>query len=599
MLPVVRIIYRVRRIGVENVPAYGGVLLLANHVSYIDSFIMYLCSPRPVRFVVLDSYVKNPSIGWFLKLFGGIPIRRGSAKDAIQKTVEALKAGDVVCLFPEGELTRTGVVGGMKKGFELIIRKAECPVVPVYMDGLWSSIFSFEREAYFKKWPLRFTCPLQVAFGQPLPHEVATRDLVREKILELSVTAFDARREFGRPLEVAVIKALKKRKRNSFLIEMGRSDPRDWSRGQTLALAIATARKWMSNPPEDGDRVAILLPPGPTPAAINLGLLLAGKTPVNLPFTIDQREMEELAKSIAPLGIRTVITSKAFMPQLVDFWPGDEGLFIDLKSIFSAPGPTMMALERLRAFWEPAWLTCWRLDLKKRDPDREALGFVPRPGKKAVMLTSRELFKSARRVSAANFVQPDEVILSETTFSRPAGFLPGFWSPLLSGGTVVSRSFSMRNDTRLLSELILHQGVTMLSGTQDFYRTINESLSIKSLKFGLVFGEIEPFEIEDYEEKLDIPLGRCWDFKGRIVTMSCLDQGQELSASHKFQRGRVAKARGRLLPGIAAKIENGVLFLRFRPDGEKNPDATQWIEAAYAAEFDEDSFLYFKETALS
>lgn len=597
LLPVVQILYRVRRLGVENIPKEGGVLLLGNHVSYIDSFIMYLSCPRPVRFVVLSSYVENPYFGWFLKLFGGIPIRRGSAKDAIVKTVEALQQGDLVCLFPEGELTHTGVLGSVKKGFELIARKAQCPVVPFYMDGLFNSIFSFERNRYFKKMPRGLTCPIQVAFGEPISHEEATRESLREKILQTSVTAFDARREFRQPLEIEVIKALKRNRRHSFLIEMGKSEPRDWTRGKTLALAVAMARKWMSSPPEEGDRVGILLPPGPTPAAINLGLFLAGKTPVNLPFTIDQREMEALSKSIAPLGIKTVITSKAFMPQLVDFWPGDEALFIDLKSIFSAPGPAMMLFERIRAFWEPAWLTSWRLDLKKRDLHREAVGFVPHPGKKAQLLSSRELHKSARRVTAANFVNTEEIILSETTFSRPAGLFPGLWSPLLSSGRVVSRSFSKRQDNNLLEELILHQGVTMLSGTQEFYRSIKEPLGIKSLKFGLVFGEIDPFELEDYEEKLDLRLGRCWDFGGRIVTMSCLDPEGVLSNRHRRQKGRMAKARGRLLPGIGAKIENGVLFLQFQKNGNEDKTTPVWTEAAYAAEFDEESFLYFQETA--
>ncbi|MEM6915454.1 MAG: 1-acyl-sn-glycerol-3-phosphate acyltransferase, partial [Verrucomicrobiota bacterium] len=119
MLPFVQLFYRVRRTGVGFVPRQGGVLLLPNHVSYIDSFIIYLTCPRPVRFVILEDYMRVKAIAWFLKLFGAIPIRKTHAKEAIHRTVAALEEGDVVCLFPEGGLTRLGVIYEFKKGFEL------------------------------------------------------------------------------------------------------------------------------------------------------------------------------------------------------------------------------------------------------------------------------------------------------------------------------------------------------------------------------------------------------------------------------------------------------------------------------------------------
>ena len=394
MLPVARLIYRVRRVGLENIPEYGGVLLLSNHISYIDSFIMYLACPRPVRFVVLEHYVHIKSIGWFLKLFGAIPIRPKKAKEAIERTVAALNEGDVVCLFPEGELSRTGVPGELKRGFELIVRKAECPVVPVFMDGLWRSIFSFERDQYIKKWPRSLTCPLQVAFGKAIAPKEVNANVLREKLWLTSNEAFSARRELDKPLEVETVRALKRNRRSSFLVEQGKSGPRDWTRAQTLGLAMAMARKWMAEPPVGGDRVGILLPPGPAPAVIGLGLYLAGKTPVYLPFTVEQSEMEKVAQSVAPLGIETVISSKAFMPLFMDYWPGDEVTFMDLKAVLAAPGSGILSMERIRAMFEPAWIANWRLDLNKRDPNREAIGMVPFPGDDAIFLSSQNSIRT-------------------------------------------------------------------------------------------------------------------------------------------------------------------------------------------------------------
>lgn len=591
MLPLVWLIYRVRRSGTGFVPREGGVLLLSNHVSYIDSFIIYLCSPRPVRFVVLERYVKAKAVGWFLKLFGAIPIRPRNAKEAIARTVAALEEGDVVCLFPEGGLTRTGVIGEFKKGFELIVRKAKCPVVPVYMDGLWDSIFSFERDRYFKKRPNGWTCPLQVSFGRPISFEEATVDRVREAVMEQSVEAFSLRRNFSIPLEKALVRSLKKRGRRSFLTEHGKNGRRDWSRAYTLGLATAMARRWMNDSRDDGDRIGILLPPGPMTVVINFGLVLAGKTPVNLPFTIDQRETEAVAKAIAPLGIRTVITSRTFMSHFMDFWHGEEGVFIDMKSVVTGSGPGVMLFERIRAYLEPAWLTCWRLDLNRREKTREAVGVVPRPGEDPVLLNSRELHRNALQVAAANFIQPDETVFSEDKLALPAGLTLGCWTPALARGRVVCRSFSLRDDFEAMERAILGESVTVVLGSSRFFGSIEQPLSIRSLRYGVVFGPVHPWMLENWEEKLALPLARAWDFSGRMVTMSRTDPNPEEMAHHSPQVGRLSKSVGRPLPGIATRLRNGRLEVRFDPIGEEAAEG-KWLTVPGEAEMDANGLLF-------
>ncbi|MEM6279623.1 MAG: 1-acyl-sn-glycerol-3-phosphate acyltransferase [Verrucomicrobiota bacterium] len=593
MLPFVQLFYRVRRTGVGFVPRQGGVLLLPNHVSYIDSFIIYLTCPRPVRFVILEDYMRVKAIAWFLKLFGAIPIRKTHAKEAIHRTVAALEEGDVVCLFPEGGLTRLGVIYEFKKGFELIVRKSGCPVVPVYMDGLWNSIFSFERGRYFKKRPLGWTCPLQVAFGRPIPAEEATVDRVREGVWGQSVEAFSLRRSFDKPLEEALVRGLKKRRRRSFLVEYGKDGPRDWSRAHTLGMATAMARRWMNQSKDDGDRIGILLPPGPMSVVINYGLFLAGKTPVNLPFTIDQRETEAVAKSIAPLGIRTVITSRAFMPHLMDFWQGDEGVFIDMKSVVSSPGPGVNLFERMRALFEPAWLTCWRLDLGKRSIDREAVGLVRRPGEDPVLLSSRELMSNATQVTAASFLTLDENIFSEESLCSPVGLMMGCWAPVLAKGKVVSRSFSMRDNFDELERAVLEQGVGVTVGSRSFYEQTRQPLSIQSLQYGILLGRANQWEIEDWEEVIELPLARAWEAHGRIVTMSRTDPNQANVAHHAHQQGRNSKSVGLFLPGVAPQLRDGRFWLRFDPVGEEMTEGN-WLEGPSEAEIDEKGFLFFR-----
>lgn len=586
--PLIWFIYRIRKTGRENVPREGGVLLLSNHVSYIDSFILYLSCPRPVRFVILENYTKVKSIAWFLNLFGAIPIRPEKAKEAIVRTVAALEEGDVVCLFPEGGLTRLGVTTEFKKGFELIVRKADCPVVPVYMDGLFESIFSFERGLYFKKRPQSLVCPIQVAFGPPIPAREATADSVRLAVWEQAAVAFSKRPEFHTTLEVAAVRALKRRRGSTLFAEYGRSGPREWTRAGMLALAVSIARRWMNHPTEKGDRIGILLPPGPMTSALNLGLTLAGKVPVNLPFAIDQHETEKIAAGVAPLGIRTVITSRAFMPHLMDFWEGDEGAFIDLKSVVSPPGSLMTLFERARAWIEPSWLTCWRLDLKRRDPDREAVGLMPEPGAVPVFLTARELLRDTRRVYSANFVRREDKIFTEESLARPEGLVFGCWGATLGRGGAVSRSFSQREDGELLERALLEQGVTLISGSEPFYRQIGVPLAVRSVKYGFVFGAVSPRALRDLEDQLDLPLARCWSTGGRVVAMSRTDPTIGDDLRHQPQRGRDPRSIGRLLPGYPAKIEEGSLRIRLSP-------GAPWLEHAGEAEISADGLLYLDE----
>lgn len=604
LLPVVQLLYRVRRTGVGFVPREGGVLLLSNHVSYLDSFIIYLTSPRPVRFVVLEHYVKNvKAIGWFLKLFGAIPIRPQNAKEAISRTVSALNEGDVVCLFPEGGLTRLGVLGEFKKGFQLIARKADCPVVPVYMDGLWSSIFSFERGKYFGKRPNGWTCPLQVAFGRPIPAKEATPESVKQGVQEASIEAFALRRDLDKPIEKALIRGLKRKRRQPFHIEYAKTGPRVWSRAYTLGLATAMARRWMNDSPDKSDtgRVGILLPPGPMTVVINYGLTLAGKVPVNLPFTIDQRETEAVARAIAPLGIRTVITSRAFMSHLMDFWHGDEGTFIDMKSVVTGSGPGIMLMERLRAYLEPAWLTSWRLDLKARQKNREAVGLVRRPGDEPLMLNADQLHRNALQVSAAHFIQQDEVVFSEQSLSSPGGLTTRCWSPAFSKGRVVSRSFSLQEDFDTMERAILEQSASVVIGTAKFFSGIDQPLSISSIRYGIIFGRANQWNLEDWEETLEIPLARAWDFDGRVVSMSRTDPDIDERPRHAVQIGRLPKSVGRLLPGIAAKLDDGQIFLRFEPVGDpaRGPEsAKEWAPGPREAEIDSVGFLILRNADL-
>ena len=190
-----RAIYRIETIGADRMPEKGGVLLTPNHVSYLDAMVLTAASPRPVRFLMVSHYFDKPLVGKVAKLFDTVPISGTRAKDAIKVAAESVREGNVVCIFPEGELSRSGFMGEFKRGFELIARKADCLVQPVYLDGLWKSIFSAERGKYFWKMPRAIPFGVRVAFGEARAgQDYRARDIRRE-LNSLAGEVFARRRE--------------------------------------------------------------------------------------------------------------------------------------------------------------------------------------------------------------------------------------------------------------------------------------------------------------------------------------------------------------------------------------------------------------------
>ncbi len=213
VLTFLRVFYKQKVLHADRLPSEGGVLIVPNHVTYLDAFILTASSKRPIRFLMYDSYFKKAGlVRFFIKFFDTVPISEKRAKDAIQKAADAVAEGGVVCIFPEGQLTRSGCMNELKRGFEMIARKAKCPVVPVYMDGLWGSIFSFERGKFIYKWPYRFKYGVTVSWGEPMQAREATAISVRERLTALSVESFSHREQLKNPLKSACAGRVKVKK---------------------------------------------------------------------------------------------------------------------------------------------------------------------------------------------------------------------------------------------------------------------------------------------------------------------------------------------------------------------------------------------------
>jgi acyl-[acyl-carrier-protein]-phospholipid O-acyltransferase/long-chain-fatty-acid--[acyl-carrier-protein] ligase len=191
---ILRALYRIQVHRAERMPKDGALLVLPNHMSYADALLLGISTDRKVRFVMLESLYKLKSFQWFFKLFGTVPISTTKAKEAMRTVGDALKEGEGVVLFPEGQLTRTGFLNEINKGYQLMARLGgDVRVQPVWLDGLWGSIFSFDGGRFFKKVPKAWPYRTGVWFGDSMPAGEATPERVREAMLALSSEAFLSR----------------------------------------------------------------------------------------------------------------------------------------------------------------------------------------------------------------------------------------------------------------------------------------------------------------------------------------------------------------------------------------------------------------------
>ncbi len=192
---IIRSLYQIQIVHRDRIPAKGGALLLPNHVTFADGFFISACCPRPVRFVMDEAFMARRSIRIFVSIFDTVTIRRDQPREAIKITIDALKKGDLVCLFPEGQLTLTGTLGELRRGFELIAKKAQHPLIPMWCDGSWGSIFSFERGRFFRKIPYRVPFGMAMSFGREIAPESADIETVRQGMLVCAAAAISKRFE--------------------------------------------------------------------------------------------------------------------------------------------------------------------------------------------------------------------------------------------------------------------------------------------------------------------------------------------------------------------------------------------------------------------
>lgn len=301
--------YRLKVRGLKNIPASGPFVVVSNHISCIDALFVMASLDRPVHFVMNEYYYNRWWLNPLARLLETIPVSSSSNPkllvEGMRRAGEYLDNGEIVCIFPEGQVTHTGVLLPFQRGVELIVRGRSCPIVPLYIDGVWGSIFSFKGGRFFKKWPEHRACSLTVTYGDPFPPSTSSLEL-RRAIQELEHKAWMAREEQYMPLPHTFIRHARHKPWAPALCDQSTAK---MSRIKVLAAAIVLGNLLKDSWKEE-EAVGLLLPPSIPGVICNLAATLSCRPVINLNFTTGAGP---LASAIRQARIRKVYTSRAFL----------------------------------------------------------------------------------------------------------------------------------------------------------------------------------------------------------------------------------------------------------------------------------------------
>ena len=423
------LLYRVEVRGLENLPREGGALLVANHIAYGDATIIQSVTQRQIRYVMSRDIFS--SWGWCRPLFRvthAIPIHTSDGPRALVHSLndarEALQQGWLVGIFPEGELTRTGAMQAFHKGFEKIAKGTGCPIIPIHLDNLWGSIFSYRHGEPGLRWPRRLPLRVTLRIGKPLP-TAATAEETRQAIVELGVET--ATEHAARPGNTLARRLLTQARRRWSRHVASDTFGQSVTYGRLLSGAVALNTRLA--PQLAGEsRVGILMPPSVAGLITNAALSLQGKTVVNLNWTVSS---DAFCSAVEQSGLRTIVTSRRFTASVP--LPKTSARLICLEDALAGLTRREKLAALLRARFAPLRVLAHNPAPRPMDAACIIFSSGSTGTPKGVILTHANLLSNLDALQTVVPVSHRDTLCATLPFFHSFGYLGTIWWPLLAG----------------------------------------------------------------------------------------------------------------------------------------------------------------------
>ncbi|MEK7390177.1 MAG: AMP-binding protein [Elusimicrobiota bacterium] len=547
--PLVRLFYRAEISGLENLPS-GPVIIVPNHISYVDAILVSFAADRPMRFMLKhEIYSRAPSLFGAL---GAIPVSGKAGPKAIAAALEtareAVRSGQSVVIFPEGQLTLTGAMTGFKRGFETIAADSPAPVIPAYLDGLWGSVFSMQEGPSLWSRLKELPRPVSVRFGPALAQPTAQN--ARLAVSELGALAMEARvRSRRRPLAREFFAAAGKSWNKPAIAD---STGADLSYGRALTAALLLGRELDALLGEEKNP-AVLLPPSSAGALANLALASVGRVPINLNYTAS---LEALSHTLKTADARTVVTSRRVLEALKSErgfeLPAHAKLVLleDVAPKIPAWKKTALylALKVLPSSWAQAMFLS-KAATSLDDPATILFTSGSSALPKGVVLTHANILSNIEMVRELIPWASREAVLGVLPFFHSFGYTLTLWMPLVSGMSAAYHS----NPTQAgaISKLSAKTRATILLATPAFLQLYSRKVpasSFSSLRLVIAGAEkLRDSLAKEFQDKFGL---KPYEGYGAtelspVATVGVPDAGN--------QKGSKPGSAGRALPGAVVK----------------------------------------------
>ncbi|MFM8725913.1 MAG: AMP-binding protein, partial [Planctomycetaceae bacterium] len=398
------------------------------------------------------------------RLFGIIPIRSGDGPRALIASLntasEALLRGELVCIFAEGAITRTGQLMKFERGLLRILKGTNAPVVPVCLDELWGSIFSYDQGKFLWKRPRHWPYPVSILFGRAIS-EVAATEVVRSAVFELNAQSMLLRKVRSMIPARRFIRQCR--------LSWGRMKASDsggtvLSGGRLLIGALAFRRLLLGRVlAADRQYVGVLLPPSVGGVLANTALALSGKVSVNLNYTLSDDLMNYC---IREAGIRQVLTSRAFIEKKPVKLDAELIFLEDLKAQITGMDRLAAAVQ---AKLVPLRMLGRLLGLNRLHSD-DPLTVIFTSGStgepKGVVLSQNNIASNLDAVNQLLRLHAGDVLLGVLPFFHSFGYTVTMWLPLCADPAAVYHFNPL--DARTVGALTEKHRCTILAATPTF-----------------------------------------------------------------------------------------------------------------------------------